>query len=461
MKFFVPVLLILALVVTGVWGYNQYEDKNEYYTFLDNQFQRMYYDLTGSVETITTDLSKLMVSSQQKENMVLYSNIWQNAYNAQEKLSQLPIKHGDISKTEKFLSQVGDYTFAMAKRNIEGEELSEKEIDNLEKLHNYALELSTELHDLQKEALKGNVWKGELRKEASKKLNKEAEEKNPIQLKFNKFEERMVEYPELIYDGPFSEHVIEGMRPRLQGDKISQEEAQEKVISFLGGGKVDKVEKTTDGRGRIDTYSFEVIPENKGEGKQNPVYIDISQRKGYVVWLLNNREVKDSKMSSKQAVNQATKFLAEKGFKNMVPTYTLRYGNVTLVNYAYQQDGVIMYADLIKVKVAQDNGEVVGFDSSHFLTTNYKRDIPTAKLTAEEAQKKISIRATVQGEPRLCYIPTSAYGEIYCYEFNADYKGDQFLIYINANTGEEEKILKTVKQENGTLMIWHRIDRAS
>jgi len=448
-----PLVLAAALAGISIWGYNQYQEKNRYYTFLDNQFQRMFYDMTGSVESITTDLSKLMVSSQTRENVVLYSNIWQNAYNAQEKMTQLPIKQADVTKLERFLNQLGDYTFAMAKMSIQGEPLGEKEVDTLERMHNYSLELAQDLHDLQKTALKGTVWKGELRKEGSKKLNKEAEEKNPIQLKFQKFEERMVEYPELIYDGPFSEHVIEGMRPRLQGDKITEEQARKKVVEFLGGGKVDKVESITNGRGRIDTYSFEVIPENKKEGKGNPVYIDISQRKGYVVWILNNRQVEKANISSKQAIKHASKFLEEKGYKNMVPTYTLRYDGVTLINYVYKQDGVIMYPDLIKVKVAMDNGEIVGFDSTPFLTTNYQRDIKEPGLTPQEAKEKVTIRANVEKEPQLCYIPTDAFGEIYCYEFEADYKGDKFLIYINADTGQEEKILRMIENEKGTLMI--------
>ncbi|KXG76199.1 germination protein YpeB [Thermotalea metallivorans] len=453
MKRTLPVILALALVLTGVWGYSQYREKNDYYIFLNNQFQRMYYDLMGSVESITSDLSKLMVSSQKRENMVLYANIWQNAYNAQEKMSQLPIRHADITKTEKFLSQVGDYTFTLAKRNIEGEPLSQQEVDNLEKLHNFALELTRDLHELEKSALKGFVWKGELRGKASKKLNREAEQKNPIQTKFQKFEERMVEYPELIYDGPFSEHVIAGMRPRLQGDKITEQQAREKVEAFIGQKKIGKVEKLTNGRGRIDTYSFEVVPENQKEGKGNPIYIDISQRKGYVVWILNNRAVEKKNISPKQAIKYASKFLEEKGFPNMVPTYTLRYDGTVLINYAYKQGDVLMYPDLIKVKVALDNGEIVGFDATHFLTTNYQRDIRKPQLTPAQAREKISVRAQVEGEPQLCIIPTDSYGEIYCYEFKATYKGDKFLIYINANTGEEEKILKTIENENGTLMI--------
>jgi germination protein YpeB len=395
-----------------------------------------------------------MVSNQTKENVVLYSNIWQNAYSAQEKLSQLPIRHAEISKTEKFLSQVGDYTFTLAQRSIEGHQLTSQEIDRLERLHNYALELTGDLHDVQKDVLTGLVMPGELRKEGSRKLNKKAEEKNPIQIKFQKFEERMVDYPELIYDGPFSEHVIKGIRPRLEGDKITEAEARKKVEGFLKDKKISKVEKLTDGRGRIDTYSFEAIPKNQKEDKGDPVYIDISQRKGYIVWVLNNRDVEEKNISQKQAIQHAAKFLEEQGFKNMIASYTMRtYGGAVLINYVYKQDDVLMYPDLIKVKVALDNGEIVGFDSTHFLTSNYKRQIPTPKLTPQQAREKVSIRAKILGEPRLAYIPTDAHGELFCYEFKADYKGDTFFIYINTDTGEEEKILKYVENENGTLTM--------
>lgn len=446
-------VLTVALIGTGIWGYNENRDKNHYYLLLNNQFQRMFYDMTGSVESIATDLSKLMVSGQTRENVILYSNIWQNALNAQEKMSQLPIRRTDSKKLEKFLNQLGDYTFTMAQLSIQGETLGEKEIDILERMHNYSLELAQDLQALHRDALQGNVWKGELSREANKKLDEVGEEKNPIKIKFQKFEERMIEYPEMIYDGPFSDHVIEGMRPRLQGDKITKAEAEKKAIEFLGGGKVDRVESSRDGRGRIDTFSFEVIPENKKEGKNNPIYIDISQRKGYPVWILNNREVEKAKISSKQAIKHAAKFLEEKGFENMEPTYTVKYNGGTLILFAYKQGDVIMYPDLIKVKIALDNGEVIGFDATQFLTANYQRDIKAPKLSPEQARKKVSIRAEVEKEPKLCIIPTDSFGELYCYEFKASYKGDKFLIYINADTGEEERILQMIHDENGTLMI--------
>lgn len=444
--------LIIAIIGLGAWGAYQYNIKQNYSNYIDNQFKRKYYDLVGSVETISTELSKLMVSTQTKENIVLYSKIWQNAYNAEEYLSQLPIDHKQVNKIAKFLNQLGDYTFAMAQKSIKDKTLSTKDIDNLENLNNYAVELSEDLHKVEKDAVEGKVWQSIFkRKKSSQKLNQKAEkleEQNPIQVSFAKFEERMTEYPELIYDGPFSENVIEGVRPKLKGEKITKEQASEKVKEFIGKENINKIDAQEGTKGRINTFSFIATSKNN-----NPIFIDISETKGYVVYLLNNRNVAKSNISRKQAIDLGNKFLNDKGYKNMMPTYSLKTNNVVLINYAYKQNDVIMYPDLIKVKIALDNGEIVGFDSTNYLTLNYQRDVNPPKLSPEEAKTKVSIRAKIEEEPQLCYIPTSFSGEIYCYEIKV-IKGDEhFLIYINADTGIEEKILKTIISENGVLMI--------
>lgn len=446
-------ILVIAIAISVGWGTLQYQEKNRYYTFLDNQFQRMFYDLVGSVETISTDISKLLVSSQEKENIVLYSNILMNAYNAQDNLSQLPIRHGEINKVEKFLNQVGDYTFALSRKNLNGDQLTEKDIANLEKLQSYAVDLGKDLHDLHDKALKGNVWKGELSRKGKKELSKEAKKKSQIQTQLVRYQERMIEYPELIYDGPFSEHAIQGMKPRLEGKKVSEEEAKKKAIEFAGGGTVEKTSKSEENDSKISTYSFTLKPKNKEKDKQNPIYIDISKAGGQPVLMLNNRKINKANISGPKAVEIASKFLEEKGFKNMKPTFSLRNDNVMVLNYVYVQDDVIIYPDLIKVKIALDNGTIVGFDTTKFLTANYKRKISEPKLSPQEARKKVSLRVETTEKPRLCYIPTPYLKEIYCYEFEAKYKGDTFFIYINAKTGEEEKILKLLKRENGTLMI--------
>ena len=58
----VTFVLLVALVAVGVWGYDQYRQKNDYHVFLQNQYHRMFYELIDHVETIEADLAKAMVA---------------------------------------------------------------------------------------------------------------------------------------------------------------------------------------------------------------------------------------------------------------------------------------------------------------------------------------------------------------------------------------------------------------
>ncbi len=60
----------------------------------------------------------------------------------------------------------------------------------------------------------------------------------------------------------------------------------------------------------------------------------------------------------------------------MKTTYYENIDNVLTVNFAYNDLDVCCYTDLIKVSVAMDDGEILGFDAKGFLVNHYDRDIP-------------------------------------------------------------------------------------
>ena len=53
----------------------------------------------------------------------------------------------------------------------------------------------------------------------------------------------------------------------------------------------------------------------------------------------------------------------------------------------------------------------------------------------------------------LAVIPTEWQTEILCYEFKGKVEDREFLVYINAETGEEEDILVIKDTPNGTLTM--------
>lgn len=136
----------------------------------------------------------------------------------------------------------------------------------------------------------------------------------------------------------------------------------------------------------------------------------------------------------------------------MQPTYYTNLSNIVTVNYAYEENGILIYPDLIKVKIAMDNGEVLGVETSGYLNAHHEREISKKKITIEEAKEKLNKDLNILSEKE-AIIPTKWKTEKYCYEFKGTVSDKEFLIYINVETGEEEDILVILKTEGGTLTI--------
>ena len=134
----------------------------------------------------------------------------------------------------------------------------------------------------------------------------------------------------------------------------------------------------------------------------------------------------------------------------MQETYFMKQDGFITINFSYKQDDTVMYADLIKAKVALDNGEVIGLETIGYLNSHYEREIPTEKISIESARKNLSAKAQVTSEG-LAMIPTEWKTEKFCYEFKGKIEDIDFIAYINAETGEEEDILIVTNSENGTL----------
>lgn len=104
------------------------------------------------------------------------------------------------------------------------------------------------------------------------------------------------------------------------------------------------------------------------------------------------------------------------------------------MNFAYEQDGVTCYPDLVKVGVALDTGSVVFFDARGYLMNHQEREFSAPMLTDTTAREILSPSLTVQSQ-NMAVIPTSGRNEAYCYEFLCEGReGQKVLVYINSAT---------------------------
>ncbi|EYE89791.1 germination protein [Fervidicella metallireducens AeB] len=442
--------VIVSLIVVGssTFGTLMYLDRRDYRNYLQNQYQKNLYDVISNVENLQVALSKATVTASPRQSLILFGEIWKESSAAQDKLNALPITHVAISQTSKFLSQVADFSLALVRANNRGQELTDEEWKNVEKLKDFSGYLSMQLKALQQEVSDGKIKWGEIKHKGRKLFAGNIQ--NTVDVKFEGIASEMQQYPTLIYDGPFSENVL-NIKPRILSEKkITLEEAKKIAAQVIGKEKVQETSLYSNKTGeKIPCYAIAV--KIKGR-KDSDINIDISKNGGKVIYMLDSREVKEAKIKMKDAIEKGTKFLEKLGYKDMIPTFSLRYDNVAVINYVYVKNKVVVYPDQIKLKVALDNGDIVGIESQHFLIAHYDRKIQSPKITLKDAKKSVSNRLNIKNI-RLCIIPMESLREVFCYEFYGDYNGEKYIIYINAFDGEEERILKILETPNGELTM--------
>lgn len=441
-------VLAIVLIGAGVYGYVLYNQRSQYRTFLQNQYQRSFRDLVSDVEDLKILLDKAEVTASTVESNVLMNQIWKDGYSASESLGQLPISQGIVDKTQKFLNQVSDFSLSISKQNAANQLMNEDQQALLTKLTGHADTLVKDLRAMQQDINSGKIRLGEIAEKGNFYLKKAPG--NAMDSNFGKLEKGFAEYPAMIYDGPFSDNVIEGKPKGLANEKdVDMNTAQERAKKFVDGQKVGRIVEVSSGKGKINTYGLEIIPKDGDRSKS--ISIDITKKGGRVLWMLDPRMVQQKKLTEEQATEKAKKFLKEQGFGDLTNTYYYKNDNtITITFVGVERDGILVYPDQMKVKVALDNGEIVGFDAYQYLMAHRERDLPKVALTEAQARLKVNKKIQID-RVKLAIIPLPGDKEQLCYEFKGTYNGNHYFVYINVENGNEENILRIIKEENGIL----------
>ncbi|MBE6837862.1 MAG: germination protein YpeB [Ruminococcus sp.] len=405
-------------------------------TALENNYHRAIEDLSESANNITNTLSKGIYCGTPEMMQKLSVKLWNDASNAKVALAQLPMEELQLQNTYKFLSQVGNYALSISEKAEKGEKLSNEEYTNLKSLYDYSKNFSRSMWALESLTESGQIVVSEIG-------GVENSEVPAITDGFKEFEEGFENYPSLIYDGPFSDHILEKNPLMTQGQQEVSEEAARKRAAQVANINENQLKSAEGEAGKMPSYIFDA----------DGVSVAITKKGGFVSYMIKSREVTSSSVSTNKALNNALDYLMNLGIENMKVTYYETYNNVITINFASKQEDVLCYTDLIKVSVALDNGEILGFDARGYIVNHTLRDFPVELITEKQAKALVSPLLTIK-ETQLALIPTDSLGEVLCYEFlceSAD--GNNILVYIGVESGEEEEILILYKSENGILTM--------
>ncbi len=433
------VTLVLALILAlGALNIVQASRVKRYETAISNDNQRSFMELVSMISSISTALDKGVYATSPSQLALLSATLWRECEAAKTSLAALPVSGEPLERLYRFLSQAGDYAMTMSKKVSNGGKLSEEEQKNMLALAEYSHKLGEQVAALERDVTVGGL-----------KINAPESvvdgDAPSFSDGFNEMEQSFESYPRLIYDGPFSDNMLE-REPLMTENKpeISAEKALETACKMT---RRTKGELTA---GRDEDSSMPCFTFSGGD-ESCRFTAAVSRFGGYPVYYLCSREVGEETIERAAAVKRAREYLEKLGYGSLADSYYETSSGVCTVNFAHEQDGVICYPDLIKVRVALDNGEILGFDARSYLTNHRERALTAPAIEREEAAKGLSGLLTAE-DCRLAVIPNGGASECLAYEFSCRGAGGEgVLVYVDAASGAEAQILLLIENENGVL----------
>ena len=443
-------LLLILLIGTAYWGWQQRNLQQEYRLMLENERQQAFFELVEHVQDINILLGKTLVASSPNQTQVLLARIQRESSAAAENMGSFPATQ-QLARTTKFLAQIGDLSSTLAEQTAHGNLVRDEQWQQLYDLQQNVSLVQSELQELSAQAMSGGFNWVETRKELAARLKPEQTQQASGNL--DNLEQMIEKFPSLRYDGPFADQNLDQEPRALSGSAIGQAEARKIAESWLpidpSAYNLTLVEETDQ---PIPVYSWQAAPRS-GSGAQ--YRIDISQQGGHVVWWMSDQRSGESRLSIEEASRRALQFLQDQGIGQIEKIGHTRMGNDLYVAIAKVAHDTIIYPDLFKVRVSLEDGSILGYDAATYLMNHHDRP-------AEQFQSPLTPEAMVDAlNPRLyilswrkAIIPArDGRQEVLTYEYRVQLEDQVYLVYLNVQTAQEEEILRVLVTSEGEFTL--------
>ncbi|MCF6408250.1 germination protein YpeB [Pseudalkalibacillus salsuginis] len=430
-------ILAIAVIGTGYWGYKEHQEKNAILINAENNYQRAFHDLNFHIDALEEKIGTTLAMNSRQQISPSLAEVWRLTSEAHNDVGQLPLALLPFNKTEEFLTKIGEFSYRIAIRDLEKDPLSKDEYATLGQLHKNATEIKNELRNVQATVMKENLrWM-----DVELALATENDPMDNTVINGLKTVDKSVEGYSEVNWGPEMTKISEfedNKYKALSGKEITKQEAKNLAIKFLKLNKNSKVIVEENGKG--SPYEAYRISVNEPKSDSN-IYLEMTKKGGHPTWILEDRNVEDAKISLYQGREKAEEFLKKHAMDKMEMSTSDQYENIGIYTYVKKQDDVRIYPQTVTIKVALDNGDIIGYEGMNYLIGEKDRQITTPAISQKEAQGKLNPKLKIM-ETHQGIIRNDLGEEVQCYEFLATMGNETFRIFINASTGMEEKVKK-------------------
>ena len=402
---------------------------------LESAYQRNFFELTSDVNDIEVTLSKALISNDKEQQRKLFYKLYEQCNVAQNSLSRLPLKHESINQTTRFVNQMGGFSYYLFDKLNNGESVSEQDYKSLQELYTLCVKVQQIVNEYAYQ-IQNNY---SILKDINMKDSK-------FKSTFTSMQETGRDYPTLIYDGPFSDSVINKEVKGLTGEDYNLEQVNNMLEELFKGYNVKRIDYKEETQGTISTYNFNMTLENGHE-----YYLQVAKKGGIIITISGYQKSINDNLSLLECETKAEEFAKMLELKDLKAVWSTKINNVAYVNLTTVTNDTIIYPEMIKVKINCDSGEIIGWDARSYAYNKQERTNTRPTKTASEARQKVSSLLTIETEKK-ALIPLDYNREVLCYEFKCTYNNYTYYVYINADTLKEENVLRIIDTKDGELM---------
>ena len=430
-------LLAVSTIGLGVGFAVSDSQAMRYKTELENSYQSNFYSLVDSVNNLETKISKTINSTTSDYQRKTLLEASKNASEAEIAVASLPFSQNDIQETVKMVNQISGYTSTLAEKLAEGESLNNDDISTLEDIEQSVLSLKNQLT-----GFANKINGGYSIVEASMDVDTET---NSFSRSLASLKDNDVEYPTMIYDGPFSDSVINTTVKGLSGDNVTKSEAKTNIEKyFKSGASATYVGETN---GKFKTYNFNV----KNSSDEN-LFVQVTKVGGHVLTISGAGNNGQATIDIESAKKIATDFASQNGIENPQVVWSDSIENDVYLNIAPTSQNIVLYPDLVKVKINLVRGDIIGYDATSYFTNHVDRTLSKGSLSIDDAKAKVPSKFTIQNA-RYVLSPLDFNREVVCVEVEAKEQDNTFYFYYNVENGKLENVLKVIETDNGNLLM--------
>lgn len=425
-------VLAIALVGVGYWGYQEHEEKNALLIHAENNYQRSFHELTYHMDLLHDKIGTSLAMNSSSRLSPQFVDIWRLTSQALQNVGQLPLTLLPFNKTEEFLSNIGDFTYKTSIRNLDDDPLTEEELKQLKSYYEQAATIKDELRQVQHIALQENLrWM-----DVELALATEDEQlDNTIIDGLKTVEKQVGEYAESEDGLTFMQTSTSTEYKNVKGEWKTEEEIRDFTKKLFDINDEVNITIAKSGAGAyVPMYSV-----SYQDGKD--VYMDITQKGGHPINILVHRDIGEKQLSLNDGLLEAEKYLRHFELSDMEAFQSQEYDTIGVYSFLFVEDGVRVYPDMVTIQVALDDGEILGFNANNYLMNHRERKFGEPKLSVEEAKNYVNPNIDIQ-EEFLAIIENDVEEEVLTYEFLGILEDETYRIFINANTGHEEKVEK-------------------